>query len=74
MNSNLLKQEFITTHGKVIIERDKLFIQSVKRELSWKSISFLFLVGAKILVIITPDISGWILPYNLNHTFYSRKF
>ncbi|MGI8600159.1 MAG: hypothetical protein ACR2KB_12975 [Chitinophagaceae bacterium] len=56
-----MKQEFITTYGKIIIERDKLFIQRVKRELSWKSISFFFLVGAIILVIITPVISRWIM-------------
>jgi hypothetical protein len=54
-----MKHEFITTHGKVIIERDKIFIQRVKRDITWKAITIIFFILACFFVVISPDFTSW---------------
>jgi hypothetical protein len=54
-----MKQEFITSHGKVIIERDKIFIQRIKRDITWKAITIIFFILACFFVVISPDFTSW---------------
>jgi hypothetical protein len=54
-----MKQEFITSNGKVIIERDKIYIQNLRRNITNKAISGWIFFIAIIFAALVPAFSQW---------------
>lgn len=69
-----MKQEFITSYGKVVIERDKIYILTLNRNVSYKGVGVLIFLFTLILAIFIPDISGWFMVFFFGVLTLSENF